>query len=173
MVRRAHPLAEEKYVFHDALPMMQKELVHDLIQNTAVSTQESGVTDLAGIRALGRRLANFSPAKEAERQEEKGFLYRSLYTCPDLEREHDKAETVVTELFEFWAGTPEELPESYFAEIETEGLPRVIADYIAGMTDNFILLQYADVRRKLRAGAGRIRLSTSPGSSPADPRRVD
>ena len=153
-VRAAHPQAEEKYVFHDALQMMQKELVLDLIQTTAQNVRESGAKDLAGIRALGRRLAVFSPATEAERLEEKNYLYAALYTCPALEREHDKAEMVVAELFEFWAREPQWLPESYFPEIETEGLPRVIADYIAGMTDNFILLQYADVRRRLRAGAG-------------------
>ena len=156
-VRAAHPDAEEKYVFHDALQMMQKALVLDLIQTTAANVQASGAKDLADIRGLGRRLAVFSPVTEAERLEEKNYLYASLYTCPALELEHEKAETVVTELFEFWAREPEALPESYFAEIETEGLARVIADYIAGMTDNFILLQYADVRRRVRAGAGRSR----------------
>ena len=156
-VRAAHPDAEEKYVFHDALQMMQKELVLDLIRTTAGDVRESGARSLADIRALGRRLAVFSPETEAERLEEKNFLYNALYTCPALEREHDKAESVVTELFDFWSSEPEELPESYFPEIETEGLPRVIADYIAGMTDNFILMQYADVRRKLRTGmAARI-----------------
>ena len=157
-VRAAHPGAEEKYVFHDALQTMQKELVLDLIRTTAANVQESGAKTLEEIRGLGRRLAVFSPATEAERREEKQYLYDALYTCPALEREHDKAETVVTELFEFWAGEPEALPEAYFEEIETEGLPRVIADYIAGMTDNFILLQYADVRRRVRAGAGQRRV---------------
>ena len=159
-VRAAHPQAEEKYVFHDALQMMQKALVLDLIETTANGVRASGAEDLAGIRRLGRRLAVFSPVTEAERLEEKNYLHDTLYTCPALEREHEKAETVVTELFDFWAREPEALPESYFAEIETEGLARVIADYIAGMTDNFILLQYADVRRRVRAGAGR--LSTVP-----------
>lgn len=156
-VRRAHPQAEEKYIFHDALQMMQKALILDLIQTTAANVQASGAKNPAEIRALDHRVAVFSPATEAERLEEKNYLYEALYTCPALEREHDKAETVVTELFEFWEREPEALPESYFAEIETEGLPRVIADYIAGMTDNFILLQYADVRRRLRAGAGAAR----------------
>ncbi len=158
-VRAAHPEAEEKYVFHDALQTMQKELVLDLIRTTAANVNASGARSLAEIRALGRRLAVFSPETETERIEEKTYLHEALYTCPALEREHDKAETVVTELFEFWAAEPEALPESYFAEIETEGLARVIADYIAGMTDNFILLQYADVRRRLRAGAGLPRVA--------------
>ena len=159
-VRRAHPGAEEKYVFHDALQIMQKELVLDLIETTARNVRESGATSLADIRALGRRVAVFSPKVEAERMEEKTYLYDALYTCPELEREHEKAESVVTELFEFWAAEPEELPESYFADIETDGLARTIADYIAGMTDHFILMQFADVRRKLRAGAARIRVAT-------------
>ena len=153
-VQRAHPGAEEKYVFHDALQIMQKELVLDLIRTTAENTEASGARDVAGIRRLRHRLAVFSPAMEAQRREEKEYLYRALYTCPALDREHEKAEAVVSELFAFWESEPAELPESYFAEIETEGLPRVIADYIAGMTDQFILTQYAEVRRTVRAGVG-------------------
>lgn len=158
-VRKAHPHAEEKYAFHDALQAMQKCLVLDLTENTARNVRESGVRDLAGIRALRRRIALFSPAVETERREEKQFLFNSLYTCPELEREHDKAEDVVTKLFEFWMREPEELPEAYFAEIGSEGLPRVIADYIAGMTDNFILMQFAEVRRRVRANVGAGRAS--------------
>ncbi len=158
-VRAAHPRAEEKYVFHDALQAMQKRLVVDLVENTARNVLESRAEDLTGIRGLGR-VAVFSPTVEAERREEKQFLYDRLYTCPELEREHKKAEDVITELFGYWAAEPEELPEAYFAEIETEGLARVIADYLAGMTDNFILMQFAEVRRRVRSsssGAGRVR----------------
>jgi dGTPase len=156
-VERAHPAAEEKYVFHDALQAMQKALLTDLIETTFARVKAAGAETLADIRMLLERMAVFSPEAEAERQQEKRYLYDVLYTCPMLEVEHGKAEEVVTELFEFWASNPEELPESYFAEIETEGLARVVADYIAGMTDNYILLQYADVRRRVRAGAVRRR----------------
>jgi dGTPase len=151
-VDEAHPNAEEKYVFHDALQAMQKTLVKDLIRTTRENIEAVGAQSLAEIRRCGRRLAVFSPQAEAERLEEKKYLYDTLYTCETLDLEHSKAAEVVTNLFEYWVGEPEELPESYFAEIESEGLARVVADYIAGMTDNFILLQYADVRRKVRSG---------------------
>jgi len=151
-VQGAHPEAEEKYVFHDALQAMQKALVLDLIRTTRENVAAVGAECLEDIRGCGRRLAVFSPQAEAERMEEKRYLYDTLYTCTALELEHSKAEEVVTELFDYWVNEPEELPESYFAEIESEGLARVVADYIAGMTDNFILLQYADVRRKVRSG---------------------
>jgi len=151
-VRLAHPEAEDKYVFHDALQAMQKTLVLDLIKTTRENVAAVGAKSLRDIRQCGRRLAVFSAQAEAERMEEKRYLYDTLYTCAELELEHAKAGEVVTELFEYWVNEPEELPEAYFAEIESEGLARVVADYIAGMTDNFILLQYANVRRKVRSG---------------------
>lgn len=157
-VGRAHPGAEEKYVFHDALQTMQKALTFDLIENTARGVRESGVETLADLRNAPERLAVFSPKAQAERLEEKRYLYDSLYTCSALEAEHDKAEQVVSELFDFWVRDPEQLPEAYFAEIESEGVPRVVADYIAGMTDQFILLQYAETRRWVRSGRARGRL---------------
>jgi dGTPase len=157
-VRRAHPEAEEKYVFHDALRTMQKTLVLDLVHQTGENVRASGAKTLAEIRALPTRTAHLSPQAEAERAEEKRYLFDTLYTCPVLEREHAKAETVVSELFDFWVREPEQLPESYLAEIETEGGPRVAADYIAGMTDNFILLQYAEARRYVRSGRARLRV---------------
>ena len=151
-VERAHPGVEDKYIFHDALQAMQKALILDLIATTARNVRDSGATSLEQIRALPQRVVSFSPAIEADRHQEKKYLYDTLYTCPALELEHSKAEEVVTELFEFWMNEPQELPESYVADVASEGLARVVADYIAGMTDNFILLQYANVRRFVRSG---------------------
>ena len=151
-VERAHPHAEEKYIFHDALQAMQKTLILDLIHTTAANVERAGVRSLEDIRGLDHRVAVFSAGAEAQRLQEKKYLYDTLYTCGALELEHTKAEEVIKELFEFWVNSPEELPESYMDDVKSEGLPRVVADYIAGMTDNFILLQYAEVRRRVRLG---------------------
>ncbi len=151
-VERAHPEAEEKYIFHDALQAMQKTLILDLIRNTAENVVLSGAKSLQEVRALDHRVAVLSPAAEELRQQEKRYLYDNLYTCPAMELEHKKAEEVIQEMFAFWVNFPEELPESYAEEVRSEGLARVVADYIAGMTDHFILLQYAEVRRKIRLG---------------------
>jgi dGTPase len=145
-VQRSHPAAEEKYVFHDALQSMQKRLVVDLIRQTAENVATSGADSLAGIRRLPCRLAELSPQAEAERAEEKRYLFDTLYTCSELEQEHSKAGRVVTELFDLWVSDPGRLPDSYAADVQTSGAPRVVADYIAGMTDNFILQQYRDAQ---------------------------
>jgi len=149
-VEAGHPGVEEKYLFHEALQLMQNMLTDDLITNTRANAKAIGAETLEDIRRYPSRLAVFSPQAEAERLEEKRYLYETLYTCPHLEREHDKAEEVVTALFDYWISDPEELPQGYFEEIEMEGLARVVADYIAGMTDSFILEQYALIKRAVR-----------------------
>ncbi len=149
-VEQQHPGVEEKFLFHEALQLMQNELTEDLISNTRANTQAIGAQSLADIRCHPSRLALFSPQAEAERLQEKRYLYETLYTCEALENEHDKAENVVTTLFNYWINDPEELPQSYFDEVQDEGLARVVADYIAGMTDSFILLQYAQIKRAVR-----------------------
>jgi dGTPase len=145
-----HPGVEEKYLFHEALQLMQNTLTGDLIANTRANLQAAGISTLAALRAHPERVATFSPEVEAERKQEKQYLYDTLYTCPDLEREHDKAEQVVTELFNFWVENPDDLPEGYAEEIAADGVPRVVADYIAGMTDAYILQHYALVKRRPR-----------------------
>ena len=149
-VELQHPGVEVKFLFNEALQLMQNTLTDDLIATTRQNVQAIGAESLADIRRHPKRLALFSPQTEAERLQEKRYLYETLYTCQALENEHDKAEEVVTSLFDYWINDPEELPQSHFDEVETEGLARVVADYIAGMTDSFILLQYAQIKRAVR-----------------------
>jgi dGTPase len=59
-----------------------------------------------------------------------------------LADEKDDAERVVGELFAFWMQHPESLPPHYQEKAREESLPRIVCDYIAGMTDPFILEQY-------------------------------
>ncbi len=141
-VSQEHPHVERKFVFHESLQLMQRELTRDLIENTAMKASQNGLRTLAAVRAFPQRVATFSPGVEAQRREEKAYLHDVLYTCPTLEAEHDKAENVVTTLFDFYMHDPERLPAGYLEESATEGLPRVVADYIAGMTDSYILQQF-------------------------------
>jgi dGTPase len=149
-VERQHAGVDEKFLFNEALQLMQNLLTDDLMETTARNTLAIGAECLTDVRRYPKRLAAFSPQVEAERLQEKRYLYDTLYTCGPLETEHEKAEEVVTALFDHWINDPEELPVSHFEEVENEGLARVVADYIAGMTDSFILLQYAQIKRALR-----------------------
>jgi len=149
-VEREHAGIDSKYLFYEALQRMQNILTDDLMATTLANARAIGAANLDQVRAHPKRLASFSPLAESQRQQEKRYLYETLYTSRELSLEHDKAEQVVSALFDFWIADPEELPPGYVEQIETEGLARVVADYIAGMTDSFILLQYAQVKRAVR-----------------------
>jgi len=149
-VERQHAGVDIKYLFNEALQLMQNVLTDDLLATTMANTREIGATSLEQVRSHPTRLATFSPLAESQRLQEKRYLYETLYTCRELSQEHEKAEQVVTELFNFWIAEPDELPSGYVDQIQSEGLARVVADYIAGMTDSFILLQYAQVKRAVR-----------------------
>ncbi len=141
-VAKEHAGVEEKYLFYEALQWMQHELVNDLIHNTRRNVAAAGASSLAEVRTAKQRLATLSPEVEAERMEEKKYLYETLYTCAAQVEEHAIAAEVVKELFTFWINHPDKLPRSYVEEIPAEGLARTVGDYIAGMTDGFIFQQY-------------------------------
>jgi dGTPase len=142
-VEREHAGVEPKYLVHEALQLMMHALSDDLIHQIAKRARESNIANLEDVRRYPQRLATLSPEMELERKNEKRFLYEALYTSETLTREHDRAERVVTELFDYWMDDPTRLPASYQEECTESGVPRIIADYIAGMTDSFILDQYA------------------------------
>lgn len=59
-----------------------------------------------------------------------------------LSEDRERLEDVISDLFRFWMENPGELPASYQEQLEQEKPARVVCDYIAGMTDNFILREH-------------------------------
>lgn len=141
-MKAKYPDAAPKLVFNEALKRMLNALVDDLIAETARRLNEAGVMTLEAVRNAPVRLVAFSPTMEELRLEAKRYLYAKLYNAPQLKRDHKKAALVTRSLFDAWVANPELLPDSYTAEIKAEGAPRVVADYIAGMTDQYILAHY-------------------------------
>jgi len=140
--RRCYPEAPEKLVFNEALKSILDGFVGDLITNTAQRVRDAGVRSLDDVRRHGERLAAFSAPVEEERRRLKDFLYENLYYSPALAMEKEDAERITGELFAHWMEEPDDLPRNYREKAVLEPLPRVICDYIAGMTDPFIYQQY-------------------------------
>lgn len=141
-VEKIYPNAPDKLKFNEALKRLLNRFVDDLIRNSNKRINEAGVQTVGDVRHHRERLAAFSPEVESERKQSKEFLYENLYFSPSLADEKDEAERVVTGLFGYWMEHPEALPRNYQEKAKAEGLPRTICDYIAGMTDPFILEQY-------------------------------
>jgi dGTPase len=169
-IEKLYPDAPEKLQFNEVLRRILDRWVGDLIQNTKAQIAslihpesrspgrprpgwaDEGVRPYASndgvrpslddIRACPRRLITLSSDVETERRQTKDFLHKNLYFSVALEPEKDDAERIITDLFELWMKRPDKLPESYQEKAEAEPLPRIICDYIAGMTDTYIYEQY-------------------------------
>jgi dGTPase len=140
--RELYPDAPQRLQFNEGLKRVFDRLVSDLIDNTRARVAAADVHSVEDVRRYPERLAAFSPDVEDQRRQLKDFLYENLYFSAALEGEKEDAERIVGELFNHWMEKPEDLPRSYREKSAHESLPRVICDYIAGMTDPFIYEQY-------------------------------
>ena len=141
-VEAQHPAARRKLKFNETLKRIFDRLVTNLIENTRIRIAETGVQSLEEVREYPERLASFSPPVDAERAEAKSFLYKKLYYSEALQSEKIDAELIVGGLFGHFMAHPESLPPSYQDKAKIDPLPRVVCDYIAGMTDNFVQSNY-------------------------------
>jgi len=139
---QAWPDVVEKLKFNEALKSMLNIFVSDLIENTRRRIENAALHSVQQVRDFPERIVGFRPQIEERRRLTKEFLYRALYYSPSFDAEKKLGEKVIRELFEFWMAKPGHLPSSYQEKSAEEPLARIVCDYIAGMTDNYIYEQY-------------------------------
>jgi dGTPase len=140
-INRRYPQSRRKLKFNEALKQILNRLVTDLIENTAAKVQQSGAKSSEDVRHLAKRVAAFSPEIAEKNAALKRFLYGHLYSHPAIAEDRDRSVDALDALFLFFLDHPERLPKQYAELAENEARHRVICDYIAGMTDHFLLRQ--------------------------------
>jgi dGTPase len=141
-VEANYPDSLPKLKFSECLRRILDRMVTDLIHASGHRIRAARIRRSQDARAYPHRLLGFSAEMDAERAHTKAFLHAMLYDSPSLSAERARLEQLIGELFRFWMTHPEELPQSYQDQLAEEKPARVICDYIAGMTDNFILREY-------------------------------
>jgi dGTPase len=136
------PNASEKLLFNESLKRMVDRLASNLIATTMRRLQDARVATVEAVRNHPERLIAFSERMEAKRKECKDFLYKHLYFSPELKQDKERSAQIIRETFSFFMKKPETLPETYREQTKELPLARVVCDYIAGMTDNFIMEQH-------------------------------
>ena len=149
-VDQLYPAAPEKLKFNESLKRVLDRLVSDLIAHSRQQIAAAGIKSSVDVRRLTRRLVSFSPEVEQKRRQIKDFLYANLYYSPAINSDKQQGEQMIAELFEYFMQIPGELPPSYQEKMQEEGLHRIVCDYIAGMTDNYVQQQH---RRFCSGGA--------------------
>ena len=144
-VERSHPQSREKFKFNDALKRVLDHLATDLIENTRAVAAAADVQSVEDVRRQPRRLAGFSPDVSAENAALKKFLQAQLYNHPFIVMDRERSVEALGQLFEYYIDHPEAMPRSYTELTQYAPRYRVVCDYIAGMTDRFLLRQHGEL----------------------------
>jgi len=141
-VASRHPGLEDSRLVHEAIRRLIDRMVNDCIAETRRRLAAAKVERADDIRALGRPVVAFSDEMRANDRALRAFLMERMYRHYRVRRMGAKARRVVGELFAAFSDDPLCLPTEWRAHVRAAGsaeTARVVADYIAGMTDRFAL----------------------------------
>jgi len=143
-VSKSHPAASSKLRFNEVLRLIIDRMATDLIGQTRGRAEASGVASVEDVRNLPYRLAGFSPEVARQGAELKRFLVSYVYSHPAIAEERDKSVEALDDLFSFFMDQPGRMPKLHAEMARNMPRHRVVCDYIAGMTDHFLLRQCAE-----------------------------
>ncbi len=143
-VELAHPGLDERRLIHEAVRRLIDRMVRDLLIETRRRIAAAQPLSVDAIRALSQPIAAFSPAMLEHQRALKTFLFTHMYRHDKVTRMTTHAAKVVRALFQRYRAEPAELPAPWREEAGGSDAKqaRVIADYIAGMTDNYALNEH-------------------------------
>ena len=148
-VRAAYPELASRRMIHEVIRRMINEVVLDVIDTSEERIARSGVASIDDVRNADGPLIAMSAVVHADHVALKRFLGEHVYRHFRVLRMTAKARHVLKNLFGALFDDPRLLPEEYAdnaraAEVELgkAGRARAVADYVAGMTDRFAMLEH-------------------------------
>ena len=126
--------------------------IHDVVENSERLITKAGVQSADGVRLCAKSLVRHSPERHELNLELRHFLYQNLYYNPVVHRPNQRAVKMLGELFKYFLAHPKEIGESARKRVRQTGLHRAVCDYLAGMTDRYVLLEHERIfGKKVRA----------------------
>jgi dGTPase len=117
--------------------------VEDVVRTSAETIAESGVQSADDVRRQSAPLIRYSDRLLKANRELRRFLYKNVYYHPRVAEVNKRACEMLRSVFEAYVQEPQRLGEAAAKRIEQEGLHRTVCDYLAGMTDRYLLEEHA------------------------------
>lgn len=130
---------------HEALRRVFGVMVEDVLITSRARLAASGAQSAQDIRNLDAPVIQFSDGLFADLKQIRAFLFENMYRHWTVRRMRRKAAQIVVDIFEIFMADPGMMPPEWKAQASGDDTQRarVIADYIAGMTDRFALQEHA------------------------------
>jgi len=155
VVRKTYRKLTPKQLRHETIRRLISTLVTDLTATTRARLAAVAPADIDAVRARREPLVAFSPVLRREATALKRFLYQRLYRHPRVRRNTDQAQIVVRQLFDAFFDQDAPMPAEHAAAARraakqegAAGRARIVADYIAGMTDRYALAEHERLVRR-------------------------
>lgn len=145
-VAERYPGIEEQRLVHETIRRLIDRMVADLIAETSRRLAASGAASVGDIRRHGAQIVAFSPEMSTNDKALKAFLFERMYRHYKVNRMASKARRIVQDIFRLLLDEPQCLPTEWRFKAGDPGshaTARIVADYIAGMTDRFALDEHA------------------------------
>jgi dGTPase len=151
-VRREYGPLDEQLLGREVVREMIDALVTDLLETSRAALENAAPDTIDQVRRASKPLVHQSAEFHEIQQSLKRFLREHLYTHPHVQQMTQRAHDTIEHLFRHYFSDLNRLPPSYAATAVAEsdargpsGAARVVADYIAGMTDRFALHAVAEL----------------------------
>ena len=144
-VDRLYPALAPYRRRHEALRRVFGSMVEDLIDASRQRISELAPTCAADIRAAGKPVIAFSDEMGRNLRAIRDFLFANMYRAPQVMAQRERVSRALRDLFPIYMKDPRLLPQRW-QEARTHDaaqIARLVADYIAGMTDRYALQQHA------------------------------
>jgi dGTPase len=144
-VAERYPGLETSRLIHESVRRLIDRMVSDLIEETRRRLAHARPRKVDDVRRLHRAVVSFSPSMVENDGALKRFLFERMYRHERVYRATAEASLAVRALFDAYLGAPDQLPPEWRAGAGAPGssqTARLVADYIAGMTDRYALEAY-------------------------------
>ncbi len=118
------------------------DLVKDVVLTTEDRIRETGVRSAFEVRTCKEKLVSYSVARKKWNAELRAYLYRNLYYNPVVHEPNLKAVRMLVPLFHHYMKHPEEMGTQFGRHGDIKSVPRAVCNYLAGMTDRYVTLEY-------------------------------
>lgn len=116
--------------------------VRDVVETTEKLIAAANVQSADDVRLYRSALVQHSAARRKLNLEMRKYLYRNLYFSKQVDEANSRAVRILEQVFNFYLAHPKEIGEQSRRRIRREGLHRAVCDYIAGMTDRYIVHEH-------------------------------
>lgn len=122
--------------------------VRDVIATSAAAIAGAAIRSADEARRQPAPLVSYSDGLWQANRELRRFLYKNVYYHPRVAEVNRRACEMLRSVFEAYVVAPDLLGDAAAKRIESEGLHRTICDYIAGMTDRYLLEEHARLKQR-------------------------